>query len=135
MEQDLTLATEKLVSLKQTAQRENLLDVKAFDTLIEETGADVVYDILRAFKGTLNECLGRLEQGNKLSSEDTYKVCHKLKGSALLIGFKPLGEACMKAMVPLKKADGTYSQEIHNTTSEVIRLLKSTQDIVFRFVS
>lgn len=130
MEQNQDTTSGKLLSLKHSAQSDNLLDNKAFDNLIHETSSDVVYDILVAFKDTLKECLGRLENPG-LTPEEAYKVCHKLKGSALLIGFKPLGEACVKAMAVVKEPRASLP---HPSIQETVRLAKATQSNVLKIV-
>ncbi len=129
MEQNQDLTTGKLLSLKQATQVQNMLDTQAFENLIHETSPEVVYDILTAFKDTLKECIGRLEQNEKLSAEDAYKVCHKLKGSALLIGFRPLGDACVSAMAATKRSGVSLP---HATTTEVLRMAKAVQTLVLK---
>lgn len=131
MEHNQDTATGQLLSLKQAAERQNLLDIKTFDNLVQETDVSVVYEILQAFKGTLKECVSRLNEAEHLSAEDAYKVCHKLKGSALLLGFKALGDACVKAMVAVKEP---HVHLPHASTNEVLRLAQDTENLVLKCV-
>ncbi len=119
----------KLNSLAETAQNAQLLDKPAFENLIIETTPEVVWEILTSFKTTLSESIERL-QNPQASGDDLYKVCHKLKGSSLLIGFAPLGDLCKTAMHDIKNA----SREVYSKGIEkVLSCAQETQKLVIQF--
>lgn len=119
----------KLNSLAETAQSAQLLDKSAFENLIAETSPEVVWEILTSFKTTLSESVSGL-QNSKATPEELYKVCHKLKGSSLLIGFVPLGELCKTAMSDIKTASrDDYLKDVERTLACALQ----TQKIVNQF--
>lgn len=83
---------DKLTSLSILASKRHLIDKNVFETLIDETSSEVVFDIVCAFRKTLIETIEKLSNSASLTNEDVYKICHKVKGSSLLIGFSPLAE-------------------------------------------
>lgn len=115
----------KLNLLATVAHEAQLLDKAGFETLIHETSPDVVMDILAAFKKTLQESISRLEHSDT-SAEEARKVCHKLKGSSLLIGFVPLGELCKTVMNDSKNNFSEFKKDIEN----VLLSARETQKIV-----
>lgn len=66
--------------------------------LCEETSPTVFSEILTAYKSTLRESRDRLKMADSLPYDELYKICHKLKGSSLLIGFHKIGGTCIDAM-------------------------------------
>lgn len=120
-----------LNTLVVNAEKKHLLDKLAFETLIKETSPDVVYDILTSYKTTLKESIDQLNQVQKLTQDDVYKVCHKLKGSSLLIGFSPLGQLCVKAMTGLRESK---VDNVEGRVQEVLTCAKDTQAIVLETI-
>jgi len=90
---------EKLFSMAIVAHRQDLIDRAVLETLIDKTSPQVVFDIMLAFIKTLDEAIQSLEPRDSLSNEQLYRICHKVKGSSLLVGFVKLGEECKKVTV------------------------------------
>ncbi len=67
-------------------------DKNAFDQLIEDTGTLVVLRILARFEVGIKEGLRSIQEGIEQENCDPiWQACHKLTGSAELIGFKDFG--------------------------------------------
>lgn len=80
-------------------------DQLSFDRLVEDTEPEVALKILARFWMTLQESLAQVENGLKQDNGDMiWKACHKVAGSAELVGFKNFGQqsrsldAAVKAM-------------------------------------
>lgn len=96
-------------------------DKAALDQLVEDTGPQVVLRILARFYVGLEEALNQVEQGiNNEDSEIIWKACHKLTGSAELIGFQEFGEYCRKLNLDMKALPdvSSHSEELHLFLSE-----------------
>ena len=116
----------KLSLLANKGYENNLLDKSTFETLISETSNDVVWDILDAFKPTLQVSIATLEH-TQLRTSEAHNVCHKLKGSSLLIGFIPLGEFCKAAMGEMNNCP---PEDFEKTIKNVLDCARDTQRIV-----
>lgn len=78
-------------------------DKSAFLQLIEDTGPLVVLRILARFETGIQESLGVIQQGIAQENSDMiWKACHKLTGSAELIGFKEFGAKSRKLNLDVK---------------------------------
>lgn len=65
----------------------------AFLTLIDDTNEEVALRILARFWGTLKESRTALRESLKLRDHElARKVCHKVYGSAELLGFRRFGQ-------------------------------------------
>ena len=87
----------------------------AFDHLMEDTSADVALQVLARFARSLDEATATIDQGLKDdSSEKIWKACHKLAGTAELVGFKNFGDVSRKLSHVLQAAG-----ELGERTAEV----------------
>jgi len=78
-------------------------DSSAFLQLIEDTGPLVVLRILARFELGIQESLNAIQEGIAQENSDTiWKACHKLTGSAELIGFKDFGAKSRKLNLDVK---------------------------------
>ncbi len=122
---------DKLTSLSILASKRHLLDKGVFETLIDETNPDVVFDIVCAFRKTLTETIEKLSNSSTLSNEDIYKVCHKVKGSALLIGFASLAEESKHVMTLSRETPISTPQPVElNKTETLSTMIRSAQDVL-----
>lgn len=120
---------EKLRVLVSTAEKQNLIQRAAFEMLIEETSPEVVSEILSAFKITLEESRARLMEQPELHSNDLHKVFHKLKGSALLLGFQALGDSCAAAMGSAKNLESKKDTlEVLSLSEKVLAIVKQATE-------
>jgi HPt (histidine-containing phosphotransfer) domain-containing protein len=84
-EKDLIQVTEALKRLPH-------FDSAAFIQLIEDTGPVVAMRILARFEVGAQESLAAIQKGIAQENSDSiWQACHKLTGSAELIGFKEFG--------------------------------------------
>lgn len=96
-------------------------DKSALTQLVEDTGPQVVLRILARFYVGLEEALNQVEQGiHSDNAEIIWKACHKLTGSAELIGFHEFGEYCRKLNLDMKALPdvSAHSEELHVFLSE-----------------
>lgn len=115
---------EKLFSMSIVAHRQQLLDRTVFETLIDETSPQVVFDIMSAFITTLDEAINQLRSSQEITQSQLYRLSHKVKGSSLLVGFTKLGELCRELTIS--------AQESQAETVEpyvVKRLLSSLEEV------
>lgn len=78
-------------------------DSSLFDQLLEDTSPDVALKILARYHETLCECLEAVEQGLADDNADqVWKACHKVAGSAELLGFSTYGKLSRKLNVDIK---------------------------------
>src|SRR5690606_7109929 len=76
-----------------------------FDQLIEDTSEEVAFKILARFKQTLTECKDQIRTGlSNGDGESIWKACHKVAGSADLLGFKSLGATSRRLMKSVQAA-------------------------------
>lgn len=87
----------------------NLKNIAGFDqgsleTLVSETNPEVVLSVLKEFRTSLINGSTDLEKAVDASdAEVTKKVCHKLAGTAELLGFATLGATCRQIENHLKQ--------------------------------
>jgi HPt (histidine-containing phosphotransfer) domain-containing protein len=63
---------------------------EAFLNLVEDTNETVTLQILARFQKTLSECENSIRVGIEKNDRDLlWKTCHKIAGSAELLGFRP----------------------------------------------
>lgn len=74
-----------------------------FDQLLEDTSPEVSLKILARFSVTLKECLDCVDQGLAEDNSDmVWKACHKVAGSAELLGFVAYGKLSRQLNVDVK---------------------------------
>lgn len=115
---------EKLFSMSIVAHRQQLLDREVFETLIDETNPQVVFDIMNAFVTTLGEAIHQLEASKEITSDQLYRLSHKVKGSSLLVGFTKLGELCRDLTVSTQKSTSNTADP-----SVVKKLVSSLKEV------
>lgn len=88
--------SESFIELFQSECVKNqLLDEESFLQLYSEVGPKVLTDILLSYSITLDESFEFFKKNiHNSDAEQSYKMCHKLKGSSQLVGFKRLAESC-----------------------------------------
>jgi chemotaxis protein histidine kinase CheA len=91
-------AESTLDAFVKSLENTQLLDKSVFKTLLTETSPEIVAEILVAYNSTLQEGIDKLKERTSLTVDEIYKVCHKIKGSSLLVGFKSIGNDCILAM-------------------------------------
>lgn len=80
-----------------------LFDKEAFLRLTEDTDQTVILKILARFWVTLRESLDQIEEGLKEDKgEIIARACHKVSGSAELVGFKQYGNQSRSLNMSLK---------------------------------
>ncbi len=71
------------------------LDERIFLDLYSEVGAGVLADIVVSYSKTLDESFTSLRTTlESADAETSYRICHKLKGSSMLLGFSHLAQSC-----------------------------------------
>lgn len=86
-----------LIQVAEALKKIPHFDNTAFMQLIEDTGPLVVLRILARFEMGIRECISVINQGiEEEDCESIWKACHKLTGSAELIGFKEFGAQSRK---------------------------------------
>lgn len=84
---------------------------ESLENLVSETNADVVLSVLKEFKNSLNTSVGQLETAMQTADvETTKRACHKIAGTAELLGFFVLGAECRKIENQLKAGESYDSQ-------------------------
>lgn len=80
-------------------------DSTLFDQLVEDTTPEVSIKILARFYETLSESLDLVEQGiTKNDADQVWKACHKVAGSAELLGFAEFGKLSRRLNNDIKSA-------------------------------
>lgn len=105
-------------------------DSFAFQQLSEDTNPEVALKILARFWVTLKESLSAIEkhiQNN--DTEGVRKACHKVTGSAELIGFKAYGQDSRSLNTELQKTTEIHSHldDIHNYLEDGKQLMEQIQ--------
>jgi FOG: HPt domain len=96
VEKDLELVSTQLNAISG-------FDKFAFQHLLEDTAPVVVLKILARFNMSLTEAMGVIREGvSKNETGDIWKACHKLTGSAELLGFKEFGQRSRRLDLELK---------------------------------
>lgn len=100
-------------------------DSTAFIQLIEDTGPLVVLRILARFEIGIRECISIINQGIEQEDCDSiWKACHKLTGSAELIGFKEFGAQSRKL-----NSDVKALPDIQAHLEDLTRFLREGHDL------
>jgi HPt (histidine-containing phosphotransfer) domain-containing protein len=96
VEQDLEQVSSQLTGISG-------FDKFAFQHLLEDTAPLVVLKILARFYISVQEATKTIEDGiTKNESIEIWKACHKLTGSAELLGFKEFGQKSRRLDIVLK---------------------------------
>lgn len=104
----------------------------AFQMLLEDTDELTVLRILSQFLVTITDCKNKML--NALESDDPeciWKCCHKIAGSADLLGFTEIGSTSRTISQQLKANPNitVYSSEIDNIIQLISKLVDSMLDI------
>lgn len=106
-------------------------DRSLFDQLLEDTSSEVALKILARFHETLKECLQAIEEGLDADNADqVWKACHKVAGSAELLGFSNYGKFSRQLNVEIKMVPDLESQQ-----SALERYLGEGQELLRRIES
>lgn len=97
------------------------LDERIFLDLYSEVGASVLVDIVQSYRKTLDESFTALKATlESADAEKSYRICHKLKGSSMLIGFSHLAKSCEQVCSDFKKQeDNNWSKSLKLIMDEV----------------
>lgn len=107
-------------------------DEEAFKTLTDDTDQQVLLKILARFWITVKESLDQIDEGLKEDSGDAiWRACHKVAGSAELLGFKDFGSHSRSLNMSLKTMTDPHihMSEISNYLEEGQKLLKLIDSI------
>ena len=90
------------------------LDERIFLDLYSEVGANVLADIVISYSKTLDESLTALRATlESADAERSYRICHKLKGSSMLVGFSRLAQSCEQVCSDFKgQKDNNWSSSL-----------------------
>lgn len=105
-------------------------DEATFQQLAQETSDEVALQILARFSRTLDESIAVLDEGLKTDSSDkVWRACHKIAGTAELVGFKSFGVLSRKLNRDLQAVTeiGAYRTDLNNYLQEAQRLLAQIQ--------
>ncbi|MBX9769309.1 MAG: hypothetical protein K2X47_18675 [Bdellovibrionales bacterium] len=98
----------------------------SFERLTEDTDRDVTLKILAHFSLTLKESLGQVADGiQKDDAEILWKACHKIAGSAELIGFNNFGMHSRSLNLTLRAM-----KDLHAHATEIQGYLEEGQRLV-----
>lgn len=104
MKEKLDIASD-FSNLYGSLTRSSIFDRSCLDRLVEDTDQEVALKILARFWVTLQESMELIHEGVRQDNgELIWKACHKVTGSAELVGFKKFGaqsrslNATLKAM-------------------------------------
>lgn len=109
VEKDLELVSTQLSGISG-------FDKFAFQHLLEDTAPVVVLKILARFNVSLRDAMSVIQDGvAKNETAEIWKACHKLTGSAELLGFKEFGQRSRRLDLELKTMPqmDLHTQEIH----------------------
>lgn len=97
------------------------LDERIFLDLYSEVGASVLVEIVQSYRKTLDESFTALRATLETAdAEKSYRICHKLKGSSMLIGFSHLAKSCEQVCSDFKKQkDNNWSTSLKLIMDEV----------------
>jgi len=103
-------------------------DIAAFKQLIEDTGELVALKILARFYLTTEETITNVKMGIENDDSDIiWKACHKLCGSAELLGFKSYGQKSRKLNLDVKAMPDVplHMNELTSYISEGREIMKA----------
>lgn len=93
----MTNEEKDLIQVAEALKKLPHFDSAAFIQLIEDTGPVVVLRILARFEVGIQESIHAIQTGIAQENSDTiWQACHKMTGSAELIGFKDFGAKSRK---------------------------------------
>lgn len=93
----MTNEEKDLIQVTEALRRLPHFDGAAFIQLIEDTGPVVALRILARFEVGVQESLAAIKNGiTQENSDSIWQACHKMTGSAELIGFKEFGAKSRK---------------------------------------
>ncbi|MEK6556019.1 MAG: hypothetical protein AABZ31_12310 [Bdellovibrionota bacterium] len=128
MSDELVLETQDLTRFWNTFKSLDGFEPECFLQLVEDTGEDTTLKILARFTETLKEAEGHVLEGQ--INEDAnviWRACHKVAGSANLIGFVQYG-VFSRDLSHQIRANPDYS----NYIPEIGSFLAQTRDIQFQ---
>lgn len=107
-------------------KKSSTFDSSAFQQLSEDTNHEVALKILARFWVTLKESLNAIEEHIKSNNtEGVRKACHKVTGSAELIGFKTYGQDSRSLNTELQK-----TTELHSHLDDIQNYLDDGKQLV-----
>lgn len=93
----MTNEEKELIQVAEALKKLPHFDSAAFVQLIEDTGPIVVLRILARFEMGIQESITAIQNGIAQENSDSiWQACHKMTGSAELIGFKDFGAKSRK---------------------------------------
>lgn len=109
----------------------SMFDRSSFDRLVEDTDQEVALKILARFWVTLQESVELIHEGIRQDNgEMIWKACHKVTGSAELVGFKNFGmqSRSLNAILKAMNAPDVHRNEINQyleTAGEIVHLIEN----------
>ena len=122
------METEKDIN-EVTSNLRNLqgFDSQAFNNLLSDTSQAVTLRILARFQVSIEDAIKTIEKGlNENTSEEIWKACHKLTGSADLLGFKSFGEHSRTLDVKLKNTNA-----LAESRTDVVKFIEAARAVSF----
>lgn len=110
----------------------SIFERSAFDRLVEETDQEVALKILARFWVTLQESMELIHEGIRQDNgELIWKACHKVTGSAELVGFHKFGmqSRSLNATLKAMNAPDAHIGEINEylkTGEQIVRMIESS---------
>jgi HPt (histidine-containing phosphotransfer) domain-containing protein len=103
------------------------LNERIFTELHSEVGANVLADIVLSYSNTLDESFAALKISlESVDAEKSSRICHKLKGSSMLIGFSRLAKSCEQVCSDFKnKTDSNWSDSLKLIIDEIATIKKA----------
>jgi len=93
----VTKEEKEIIQVIEALKKLPYFDSTAFIQLIEDTGPHVALRILARFELGVQECITAIQNGIAQENSDAiWQACHKITGSAELIGFKKFGDKSRK---------------------------------------
>jgi HPt (histidine-containing phosphotransfer) domain-containing protein len=102
------------------------LDERIFLDLNSEVGANILSEIIISYSKTLDESFVALRATLETAdTEKSYRICHKLKGSSMLIGFSHLAQSCGQVCSDFKsQRDNNWYNSLKLIMDEVAKIKK-----------
>lgn len=125
MSNELIINTQDLKGFWQAFKAHEAFDVESFQQLVQDTGEDTTLKILARFTETLKEVEGHVLQGREAEDSDMiWRACHKVAGSATLIGFTKYGNFSRELSHQIRA-----NPDLSNYVNEIESFLNQTRSI------
>ena len=105
---------------------------QALFNVIDDTSEEVVLRILAYFSESLREAAGAISSGIEKNDFDlAWRACHKIAGTAELLGFEKLGQDSRQLSV-LAKATGASDPDTIERLAQHASICSEYRDVVIR---